>query len=805
MRVGALLLLSYFVLNSSAQPSDPTIQASLEPPPASVSSHSATIATNLAPSPAKHPKQDGQSLPEEAGGQSITQEIPTPSSAHPPAESTPSPSPLDSSSSSVPQSSPSPTSAPVIPPPDSHSPAAPPPSSSKSPLSSASGEIPPAPRESASESSDSPDFDPLPSPAFLSFDEWKKKFAAAASDSGPPRRSKKVAQRARQDAVGGGGGSGAGEGSFDADGVDLGTLFGGEEESDVVSDGQLLYDSQKKEERLDSKDGKMRHGDESTGEVAGKGSEVGRPQEDEETNGNKTVSPIQPLPNVGTGDSSDPLLQLKDRSNYALFECAAMVHRSSHLSKGASSILVEKKDRYMLTPCSAPTKFVELELCDEIKIDTVVLSNFEFFSSMFKHFTIKVSVNYPGKKEEWQDLGTFRARNIRGVQVRFDFPSFLSPNRILTLLATQVFHPKSIPGFYRYMRIDFLSHYGSEYYCPVSLLRVYGLTQMDAYRKDEEARVEMEASMAARAIDDHEEDYESELHPVASEEDVKKESTVEVLEEMKMGTPTVDLGSTVVPDQSSNSESSTLDGSSPMTPASIDVASGTASDSGIESSETSNASTSSTATVDDAQFSLSSTPFPSDSLSSPSPSTSEPSTPPPEATTLPSATIDKSISSSVESPTQTSSTTSSVPSSATPSTEASTFSTSSSSANSSSTLSNEAPVSGASPTASVSIQIPKVTPDAGVPTPRPPRNETRPPPPPVILPLVQPTPGESIYATIMKRLSTLERNQTLSMHYIEAQSQMIRDIFTRVEKRLGDAESTVSFLLLLCCFEEFII
>ena len=127
--------------------------------------------------------------------------------------------------------------------------------------------------------------------------------------------------------------------------------------------------------------------------------------------------PLQPLPLAGSGELTDPLLLLKDRTNYALSDCAAKVHRSSPQSKGASSILVEKKDRYMLTPCAATSKFVELELCDEIRIDTIVLANFEFFSSMFKHFSIKVSMHYPGRPDEWHDLGTFRARNARGVQV----------------------------------------------------------------------------------------------------------------------------------------------------------------------------------------------------------------------------------------------------------------------------------------------------------------------------------------------------------------------------------------------------
>ena len=38
----------------------------------------------------------------------------------------------------------------------------------------------------------------------------------------------------------------------------------------------------------------------------------------------------------------------------------------------------------------------------------------------------------------------------------------------------------------RYLRIDFLSHYGNEYYCPVSLLRIYGSTMMEDLLKEQD-------------------------------------------------------------------------------------------------------------------------------------------------------------------------------------------------------------------------------------------------------------------------------------------------------------------------------
>lgn len=76
------------------------------------------------------------------------------------------------------------------------------------------------------------------------------------------------------------------------------------------------------------------------------------------------------------------------------------------------------------------------------------------------------------------------------------------------------------------------------------------------------------------------------------------------------------------------------------------------------------------------------------------------------------------------------------------------------------------------------------------------RTQPTPPSPPPLTPPpnIQQQPGESIYGTIMKRLTGLEHNQTLSMHFIELQSGVLRDAFLRVEKRLGDIEGTRSEL-----------
>lgn len=161
--------------------------------------------------------------------------------------------------------------------------------------------------------------------------------------------------------------------------------------------------------------------------------------------------------------STDAGKTCKERSNYASFDCAATALKSNPECKGSTAVLVENKDSYMLNTCFAKNKFLIVELCDDILIDTVVLANFEFFSSMFRTFKVSVSDRYPVKLEKWIELGKFEARNSREVQ------AFLVENPRI---------------WARYLRIEFLTHFGSEYYCPVSLLRVHGTTMMEEFNHD---------------------------------------------------------------------------------------------------------------------------------------------------------------------------------------------------------------------------------------------------------------------------------------------------------------------------------
>ncbi len=108
---------------------------------------------------------------------------------------------------------------------------------------------------------------------------------------------------------------------------------------------------------------------------------------------------------------------LTDRFNYASLDCSARVHTAHRGAKSASSILSSKRDRYMLSPCAAAPQFVVVELCEDIRIDTVQLANFEFFSGVFKEFTVSVAKTYATDAEGWTIVGTYVGKNVRGVQV----------------------------------------------------------------------------------------------------------------------------------------------------------------------------------------------------------------------------------------------------------------------------------------------------------------------------------------------------------------------------------------------------
>ncbi|KAJ3073740.1 hypothetical protein HDU98_000803 [Podochytrium sp. JEL0797] len=190
----------------------------------------------------------------------------------------------------------------------------------------------------------------------------------------------------------------------------------------------------------------------------------------------KAKKPLSPT----TADSlSKKPSKKEERFNHASFDCGSLILGSNPGASSTTAILVKSKDQYMLNKCepgNAHTpNFVIVELCDTIKIDTLMMANYEYFSSTFKDVRVSVAEQYPpkaataGKGDKgWMLLGRFVAANVRDAQY---------------------FKVKDPLIFTRYLKIEFLSHYGTEYYCPMTQLKVFGKTEMEEFREEEESLV----------------------------------------------------------------------------------------------------------------------------------------------------------------------------------------------------------------------------------------------------------------------------------------------------------------------------
>ncbi|KAL2520311.1 Galactose-binding protein [Forsythia ovata] len=146
--------------------------------------------------------------------------------------------------------------------------------------------------------------------------------------------------------------------------------------------------------------------------------------------------------------------------NYASASKGAKVLAYNKEAKGASNILSRDKDKYLRNPCSAEEKFVVIELSEETLVDTIEIANFEHYSSNPKDFELHGSPVYP--TESWVKLGNFTAGNVKHAH-RF----------VLTE-----------PKWVRYVKLNLLNHYGSEFYCTLSILEVYGVDAVEKMLED---------------------------------------------------------------------------------------------------------------------------------------------------------------------------------------------------------------------------------------------------------------------------------------------------------------------------------
>ena len=456
------------------------------------------------------------------------------------------------------------------------------------------------------------------------------------------------------------------------------------------------------------------------------------------TNKGNGVADTLEEPSGARRRSKDAGKTCKERSNYASFDCAATVLKTNPECKGSNAVLVENKDSYMLNTCSAKNKFFIVELCDDILIDTIVLANFEFFSSMFRTFRVSVSDRYPVKLDKWRELGTFEARNSREVQ------AFLVENPLI---------------WARYLRIEFLAHFGNEYYCPVSLVRVHGTTMMEEFNHDLK-RSGIEEEPENEAGESEEGESIDAVADVVSADALKEQGATTISEAAEGASTQVTTTSTVtlIEVASSNTFAEAMNASAPsdsQQPALVGFS--------LYNSSFFKAIAEILSTLDDRNTVCAPNEKPIDITYDPPVSSKID-----RSTTASDAVIILAVPNTYQTPSP------KVP--VATNTDASRL------------QAHTAPVVPAVSNTSSSLNVTesaRSTNQTSVSTAKLPASSTQ-------HPNASPTTQESFFKSVHKRLQLLESNSTLSLQYIEEQSRILRDAFSKVEKR--QLAKTTTFL-----------
>jgi hypothetical protein len=327
--------------------------------------------------------------------------------------------------------------------------------------------------------------------------------------------------------------------------------------------------------------------------------------------------------------------------------------------------------------------------------------------------------------DRWRTLATFEARNSRDIQ-----PFLITEPQIWA----------------RYLRIEFLTQYGNEFYCPLSLLRVHGTTMLEQFRQDEEE---------ARGVDD-----DVELIDAA-------ESGVVVPADNSGPIPADQVPIPPAKEDSVAAKETVATASVVESAISSEV--NTVSTQAGQSSDSSSLAATHTTVAPHSGQSVDA----QKSVNSPG---SVPVSPPSQTTTSVGDKTDSQNSSNATGATSASAKTdvSSSSAQAPPSSPAATSTTTASRKDSATTtpVNDAASAQSGTPPGKVSNNTaaspPAQSNSRGSPT--------QPSP-------ASPTTQESFFKSIHKRLQYLEANSTLSLQYIEEQSRILRDAFIKVEKR----------------------
>ena len=106
----------------------------------------------------------------------------------------------------------------------------------------------------------------------------------------------------------------------------------------------------------------------------------------------------------------DSVRQLKKRKDFSSASMGANVLDASKGLVNKGAILSSNDDNYLtITECDSQNKeSLIINLSDDVKIDTILVSNREDFSSPLGDISFFGSIDYPPLDDKWTYLGTLQ-------------------------------------------------------------------------------------------------------------------------------------------------------------------------------------------------------------------------------------------------------------------------------------------------------------------------------------------------------------------------------------------------------------
>lgn len=154
----------------------------------------------------------------------------------------------------------------------------------------------------------------------------------------------------------------------------------------------------------------------------------------------------------GEGSGKGPT-ETEKPFNFASADAGARILSSSSGIVGAKNVIEGSVDKYLLAPCTGgvgDSRWIEIELSEDVILESLETGNFEYYSSSARKLVVLGAGSYPPR--QWNLLGVFEFAHVRSLQ------RFRIQKRVVT----------------RYLRILFAGKQGHEYYCPVSTIRAFG-------------------------------------------------------------------------------------------------------------------------------------------------------------------------------------------------------------------------------------------------------------------------------------------------------------------------------------------